>query len=306
MEDMKVLVTGSTGLVGTALVPALEAAGHEVLRLVRRVPRGPAEVHWDPAAGGLDPADLVGVEAAVHLAGENVGAGRWNPDRKARILASRRDGTALLARILAGLEPHPRVLVSASAVGIYGDRGDEALDEGSAPEPEGPEGSFLAEVCRHWEAATRPAEQAGIRVVRLRTGVVLSPDGGALGTMLLPFRLGLGGRVGSGAQFMSWVALPDVVRAFVFALEHDTLAGAVNLTAPHPVSNAAFTRTLGRVLGRPTIFPLPALVVRLVLGQMGQELLLSGAQVFPRALQRAGFRFQHPDLEDALRAVLGS
>ncbi len=243
---------------------------------------------------------LDGHDAAVHLAGEPI-VGRWTPAKKARILSSRSGGTRLLSCTLARLKQPPNVLVSASAVGFYGDRGDETLTEEAAP------GSgFLPQVVRAWEAATEPAQAAGIRVVHLRFGIVLSPTGGALPRMLLPFRLGLGGSVGSGRQFISWVALDDAVRAVTHAIEAAGLAGPVNVTSPHPVTNADFARTLGRVLRRPALCRVPACVIRLMLGEMGRELLLSSARAVPARLLASGFSFRHPDLEGALRQALSS
>jgi uncharacterized protein (TIGR01777 family) len=297
---MRVLVTGSSGLVGSALASQLEGDGHTVTRLVRSK-RGTGEdrVLWDPEAGTIDSASLEGLDAAVHLAGESIAAGRWTAARKARILESRTKGTQLLAEALAGLRERPKVLVSASAVGYYGDRGDESLREESAS------GSgFLADVCRQWEAAAAPAAQSGIRVVHPRFAMILSTAGGALQRLLLPFRLGLGGRLGSGKQFMSWVALDDVVGAICHALTHDDLQGPVNVVSPTPVRNDEFTKTLGRVLRRPTVFPLPAFAARLAFGQMADELLLTSQRVEPAKLIAGGYQFAFPDLEDALRHLL--
>lgn len=297
---LRVAVTGSTGLIGSALVPALRAAGHPVVRVVRSRPApGSGDVAWDPARGEIDAAGLEGVGAVVHLAGENVGK-PWTAEQKARIRGSREQGTRTLARALAGLRAPPRVLVSASAIGYYGDRGDETLDETASSG-----GGFLAEVCRVWEAEAQPARDRGIRVVHPRIGVVLSREGGALDRMLLPFRIGVGGRVGSGRQWMSWVALDDVVEAIRFALGRDTLEGPVNVTAPTPVSNEEFTRVLGRVLGRPAVLAVPAFALRLALGQMAEETVLVSQRAVPTRLTRSGFRFRYPELEGALRAVLG-
>lgn len=297
---MKVLVSGASGLVGSALVPILTTSGHEVVRLVRSEPRpGEAEVRWDPAAGHIDRDGLAGIDAVVHLAGETL-MGRWTSAKKQRIRDSRAKGTRLLAETLASLEQPPGVFVSASAVGYYGDRGEDELTE------ENPPGAgFLAEVCREWEAATQPAADKGIRVVNLRSGVVLSPAGGALAQLLLPFRLGLGGRVGSGNQYMSWIALDDEIGAIHHALMTDSLQGPVNLVSPNPVTNREFTKTLGRVLGRPTIFPLPAFAARLVLGEMADELLLASQRARPGRLQATGFQSRFPELEVALRHLLG-
>ncbi|MBI4323331.1 MAG: TIGR01777 family protein [Candidatus Omnitrophica bacterium] len=280
---MKILVSGSHGFLGSALVPFLIPRGHQVTRLVRP---------YDPAA-------LDGVEAVVHLAGENI-IGRWTPEKKTRIRDSRVNGTRVLAESLARLAPPPQVLVCASAVGYYGDRGEERLQEDS------PAGSgFLAEVCREWEAATLPAVQQGIRVVNLRIGMVLSPQGGALAKMFPAFRLGLGGCLGSGRQYLSWIALDDLLEAITFALAAPNLRGPVNAVAPTPVTNRAFTKTLGRLLGRPTLCPVPAFAARLVFGEMAQELLLASARVMPAALLASGFAFRYPDLDGALRHLVG-
>jgi uncharacterized protein (TIGR01777 family) len=297
---MRVAVTGATGLVGSALVPVLRAAGHRVDRVSRRPPAsGSTDVQWDPARGRLDPRALEGVDAVVHLAGESIAAARWSPAVKARIRRSRVDGTRLLAGALARLARRPRVLVSASAVGYYGDRGDAILTEESAPGA-----GFLPEVCRAWEAAADPARAAGLRVVHPRLGVVLAGQGGALPRMALPFRLGVGGVIGSGRQYWSWIGLADVIRIFELALEQEALVGPVNAVAPAPVTNRELTRALGRVLGRPTLVPLPGAAVRLLLGEMGQTLLLDSARVLPRRLEEASFRFRHPDVDGALRAAL--
>lgn len=294
-----IAVTGATGFVGRALVASLTRDGARVLRLVRRAP-GPGEAWWDPAAGRLDPAALEGVDGVVHLAGESIAAGRWTAERKRRIRDSRVEGTALLARALASLAAPPRVLVSASAVGIYGNRGDEILREDSPPGV-----GFLAEVGQAWEAAAAPAAAAGIRVVQPRLGIVLSPDGGALARLLLPFRLGVGGPLGSGAQWMSWLSLDDALGILRAALARDELAGPLNAVAPTPVTNEEFTRSLGAVLRRPTLFRVPAAALTLVLGEMAEAALLASQRAVPDALLRAGHRFQDPDLEPALRRLLG-
>jgi len=301
-RQLRVAVTGATGLVGSALVPALLAAGHRVDRVSRRRPAaGTTDIQWDPARGQLDPRALEGVDAVVHLAGETIAALRWTPAVKERIRRSRVDGTRLLAETLGRLTRRPRVLVAVSGVGYYGSRGDTPLTEESPP------GSgFLAEVCREWEAAADPARAVGIRVVHPRLGVVLAGQGGALPRMALPFRLGAGGVIGDGRQYWSWIELNDLVRVIELCLALETLAGPVNAVAPTPVTNREFTRVLGRALGRPTLVPLPALAARLLLGEMGQALLLDSARALPRRLERAGFRFRHPDLEDALRVALAS
>lgn len=296
----KIAVTGASGLVGRKLVEALRARGFAVLRLVRREPSGSDEARWDPSRGTIDEQALQGVTGAVHLAGDNVASGRWTEAKKERIRSSRVNGTELLSSALSALSPKPSVLVSASATGYYGVRGAEALDE-SAPAGTG----FLASVCEEWEAATAPAREAGIRVVNARIGIVLASEGGALAKMKIPFLLGVGGRVGDGTQYMSWITLDDLVAALVFALENDGLAGPVNMVSPTPVTNAVFTAALGRVLKRPTFLPVPKLALRLGAGaEMANEMLIGGARVMPSALQAQGFEWQHSEIEPALRAVL--
>jgi hypothetical protein len=293
---VKVLVTGSNGLIGSALIPAL-AEAHDVLRLTRSEPRGPGEFRWDPVAGRIDAAALDGVDAVVHLAGESV-AGRWTEGKKQRIRESRVRGTRLVAETAAAREPGPRVMVCASAIGYYGDRGDEPVTEDTPP-GEG----FLADVVQEWERAADPARATGMRVVHLRFGIVQSAAGGALRAQLPLFRLGLGGRVGSGRQYVSWVAIDDVVGAIGHALRSDRLAGAANVTAPDVVTNAAYASTLGRVLRRPAVLPAPAPAVRLMLGEFAGE-LLGGQHVIPQRLREDGFEFRYPELEGALRHVL--
>jgi len=295
---MKILVTGSTGFVGSALVTALTGTGHQVTRLVRK-PAATGEVRWDPAAGSIDAGGLEGHDAVVHLAGENI-AGRWTAAKKQRIRESRVIGTRLLAEALAKLSRRPRALICASAIGYYGDRGEEVLREESPPGK-----GFLAETCVEWEAAAKPAADAGLRLVHLRIGVVLHPAGGALKQMLLPFKLGAGGVIGSGRQYMSWIALDDLVGLFQHALANDSLRGPANAVAPNAVTNREFTKTLGKVLSRPTIFPMPAFAARLAFGEMADELLLSSARVEPARLAASGYRFAYPQLEPALRHLLG-
>jgi uncharacterized protein len=298
-KAMHVAVTGSRGLVGSALIPFLATGGHRVTRLVRGEPAGPDEVGWDPARGLADPSRLDGVDAVVHLAGENIAAGRWTPARKAEIRRSRVEGTRRLSEELARLVRPPKILISASAVGFYGDRGSEILTEDSQPG-----NGFLFEICQAWEAATGPASQAGIRVVNLRFGMVLSPAGGALQKMLPPFKLGLGGRIGSGAQFMSWIAIDDAVGAIHQALSTESLRGPVNAAAPTPVTNAEFTRTLARALRRPAFMPVPSFAARMAFGEMADALLLASARVIPVRLRESGYHFRFPELEGALRYLL--
>ncbi len=296
---MKVVVSGASGMIGSALLPELEGAGHEVIPLTRSEPAPEGSLSWDPSADKLDASSLEGVDAAVHLAGENI-MGRWTPEKKARIRDSRVQGTQLLARTLATLREKPKVMVCASAVGYYGDRGDEVLREDSSMGY-----GFLPQVVREWERAADAARTASVRVVNLRFGVILSPEGGALGTTLPIFKLGGGGRVGSGKQWWSWVAIDDVVGSILHALEADSLSGPVNLGSPNPLTNVRYTKVLGKVLGRPTIFPTPASAARVMLGQVADELLLASARMEPAKLKEAGYEFRYPELEGALRHLLG-
>lgn len=296
---MHVAVSGSRGLVGSALVPFLTMGGHRVTRLVRGAPANSDEAAWNPSRGLAEPSRFGGVAAVVHLAGENIAAGRWTPARKAGIRQSRVEGTRSLCESLARLAQPPKVFVSASAIGFYGDRGAQALTEES-----GSGSGFLPDVCREWEAATEPASQAGIRVVILRFGMVLSPAGGALQKMLPPFKLGLGGRIGSGDQFMSWIAIDDAVGAIHHALSVESLRGPVNAVAPTPVTNAGFTRTLARVLRRPAFMAVPSFAARMAFGEMADALLLASARVMPVRLRESGYHFRFPELEGALRHLL--
>ena len=299
---MRVAVSGSSGLIGSALCRSLEGDGHEVVRIVRpgRPPFGPTVV-WDLEQRTIDARGLVGVDAVVHLAGEPIGGKRWTAGQKAKVLESRRISTTLLAEALAGLDDGPRVLVSGSAIGYYGDRGDEVLTEVSSPQP----GQFLSEVCIAWEAAVAPAVDAGVRVVRTRSGIVLDRTGGALAKLLPLFRFGLGGRMGSGRQWMSWITLEDEVAALRFVVASGSALGPFNLVAPNPVTNAELAKTLGTVLGRPSVVPVPAFGPRLLLGrELADQLLFASQRVQPTALEAAGFEFGHRTLEPALRAVL--
>jgi hypothetical protein len=293
---MKILVTGSTGLIGSSLCAFLAAEGHRVLRMVRRRPAHEDEIFWDPPSGRLDPEALEGIGAVVHLAGENIAGGRWTEERKRRIRDSRTSGTRLLAQTMARLSNPPKTLVSVSAVGYYGDRQDAELTEESAPGT-----GFLADLCREWEKATEPAAERGIRVVIPRLGTVLSPRGGALALMLPVFRAGIGGRIGSGRQYMSWIALEDLVGVIHHAIQCDFLKGPVNAVSPNPVTNRVFAKTLGRVLSRPVLFALPSFAARLIFGEMAEEVLLASARVLPKRLLQSGYRFKYPELEAALR-----
>ena len=297
---MNVAVSGASGLIGAALVSSLEAQGHRAIRLVRRMPRPDEDaLRWDPSTGVLTPAGPSVADAVVHLAGDSILGLRWTAEKKRRIRESRTTATRLLVETLTRLTNPPAVLVCASGIGYYGSRGDEVLTEDSRPGT-----GFLADLARDWEAATATAIARGIRVVNLRLGVVLSARGGALATMLTPFRMGLGGVIGDGAQWMSWIALDDVIGAIRHALTTDALRGPVNTVAPAPVTNADFTRTLGRVLGRPTLIPLPAFAARLALGEMADELALVSQRVMPARLLASGFAFRRPTLKDTLRAAL--
>ena len=296
---MKVLISGSHGLVGKALISSLSSDGHEIVRLVRGTPSGPAEVEWHPNEGRIDAANLEGFDAVVHLAGESIASGRWTDEKKRAIRDSRVKGTALLSEALARLSRPPAVFLSASAIGYYGDRGDEVLTEKSAPGKD-----FLASVCVEWENATRAAIEKGIRTVHTRFGIILDAEEGALGKMLTPFRMGIGGRVGHGRQWMSWIAIEDVVNGLRFVIEDKTTSGPINFVAPNAVRNAEFTKSLGHVLSKPTLFPVPAFGVRLAFGEMGDALLLSSQRVEPRVLRERGFVFRWARLDEALRHLL--
>jgi uncharacterized protein len=301
---MRVLITGSSGLIGSALVPFLTSEGNSVTRLLRSPTSskagGGSEIVWNPGGSSTASSKLEGFDAVIHLAGENIAEGRWTEAKKARIRESRTKPTRALSEALAKLNNPPRTLVSASAVGYYGDRGDEILREGSAP------GSgYLPEVCLGWEGATASAVQKGIRVVHLRCGVVLATTGGALAKMLPPFRMGVGGKVGDGKQYMSWIALDDVMGAIHHVLITDRLIGPVNAVTPNPATNSEFTKTLGRVLSRPTLFPVPAAAARIAFGEMADALLLASARVMPARLVETGYQFRYPELEGALRHLLG-
>lgn len=296
---MKVLVTGATGLVGSELVPFLSRQGHDVYRLTRSKPREANDISWDPLRGQIPKARIEGSEVIIHLAGENIAARRWNAKFKEQLRQSRIEGTRLLCESLAALETKPKTLICASATGFYGDRGTDWLNETSAPGM-----GFLPDLCREWEAACKPAIAGGIRVVNLRIGVVLSGKGGALTKMLTPFRLGAGGVMGSGNQYWSWITVDDLIGVIDFCIQHEKLVGPINATTPSPVTNYEFTKTLGSVLGRPTIFPMPALVARALMGEMADALLLASGRVMPNRLSESGYRFLYPSLEPALKHLL--
>lgn len=297
---MRILVTGASGLVGTRLVPLLQSHGHEMVTVSRRSSLEPSQRHWDfvsPCPAGL----LDGVDSIIHLAGENIGDGRWTAGKKARIRDSRVIGTSLLSEAIAASRRPIQTLICASAVGFYGDRRETELTEDSSPGV-----GFLPDVCREWEMATSPASSSGVRVVNLRLGVILSRAGGALAKMLLPFQCCVGGIVGTGRQYWSWLTVDDAVSMFHFALKNKSLRGPVNAVSPQPVTNYEFTKALGHVLHRPTIFPLPAFVARLVLGEMANDLILGSTRVLPKQLEAAGYQFLHPTIEHGLTAMIQS
>lgn len=299
---LTVAISGASGLIGTHLTHFLTTGGHRVLPMVRKESEvRDGAIYWNPYTGEIDAQGLTEADAVVHLAGASIAGSRWTDDRKKIIRESRTKGTRLIAETLAGLRDGPRVLIQSSGVHFYGDRGDERLDEGSSPGKDG----FLTGVVQAWESASAPAERAGIRVVRLRQGVVITPEGGALEQMLLPFKMGMGGRLGSGKQYFSWIDLDDLLGLILHALFDETLKGPVNATAPNPVTNAAFTDALGRVLSRPTVLPVPALALRAAFGQMGKEALLEGQRVIPSAMEKRGFRWYYEGVEDSLRFQLG-
>jgi len=297
---MRIAVTGSSGLIGSALVPHLRAAGHEVQRVVRRASSAPDEITWDPAKGTIDLATLNGVDGVVHLAGAGVGDHRWSDDYKREILNSRVDSTNTIVSAMQQVEHRPRVLVSASAIGWYGDTGDRIVDE-TAPAGTG----FLADVVHAWEGASQVAVESGIRVVNPRTGLVVAKSGGAWARMFPLFKLGLGGKLGNGKQYWSWISLRDEVCALQFLLEQEHLSGAVNLTGPTPVTNAEVTSVMGHVLGRPTLLPAPAFALKAALGEFSTE-VLGSTRVVPAVLEQAQFRFQDSTIESAIRTALDS
>ncbi|MCU0304251.1 MAG: TIGR01777 family oxidoreductase [Thermoanaerobaculales bacterium] len=297
---MKIIVSGASGFVGSTLVAGLRRHGHEVATLVRRAPADPTELRWDPAAGELDPAALAGADAVVNLNGRSISSGRWTPNIKDELRSSRLDSTRTLVRAMAGADPAPPLLVNASATGFYGDRGDEPLDESSPPGR-----GFLAELCREWEAAALEATTGGARVVLLRLGMVLGSGGGALERMLTPFKLGVGGPIGSGRQFWPWIAIDDVVGAVEHLLGRGDVEGPVNLVAPGEATSRGFARALGEHLDRPAVMPAPAFAVRLGLGEMADALLLASSRVRPAVLETSGYRFRAPALADAFHTIIG-
>jgi len=292
---MRILITGASGLIGTALQRSFDEIGHELLLASRKEAKDSQHIQWDVEKGFSEPERLEGIDAVVHLAGEGVFGLSWSDAKKKAIRDSRVDGTRSVVEAISKLKARPNVLVAASAIGFYGDRGDEEMTESSAAGD-----TFLAEVSKEWESEARRAEDAGIRTVLLRTGIILSKDGGALGTMLLPFKLGIGGVVGSGKQWMSWISIDDHIRVINYAIENENVRGAVNSVSPNPVTNGEFTKTLGEVLYRPTILPLPSFAVNMVFGEMGDALLLASTRVVPKRLEDAGFEFKYPELKTAI------
>jgi len=298
VSEMKIVIAGASGLVGSAFIPSLEADGNEVTRMVRDSPKA-NEIEWHPNQDEIDPAKLDGFDAVVNLAGESIAEGRWTDEKKKKIHDSRVHGTHLLSEAMAKLSTRPRVFLCASATGIYGDRGDDILDEQSESG-----GGFLAGVCREWEKATEPAANAGVRVVNLRFGPIVARHGGLLEKMLTPFKMGLGGKVGSGKQYISWVAIDDVVDIMRLALNDESVRGPLNVVSPNPVTNEAFTKALGNALNRPTALAMPAFAARLAFGEMADEMLLVSQRVIPKRLTSAGFKFQCPQLRNALDKYL--
>lgn len=296
---MKVLIAGASGLVGSALIPELEAEGDTITRLVRTSP-GAGELEWHPNNDQINPAAVEGFDAIINLAGENIAGGRWTDELKKKIHDSRIYSTHLLSETIAKLKQKPKVFLCASATGIYGDRGEEILDEQSDSG-----GGFLAGLCREWEQATEPASAAGVRTVNLRFGPILAREGGMLAKLLTPFKMGMGGKVGSGRQFVSWVAIEDAISAIKLALHSEAIRGPLNIVSPNPVTNEIFTKTLGHVLGRPTALAMPAFAVRLAFGEMADEMLLASQKVMPKKLNDLGYEFQQPELEGALKKHLG-
>jgi uncharacterized protein (TIGR01777 family) len=296
---MKILITGASGLIGNALQKTFREKGYEMLLATRQEAKDARHVQWDVRRGFTEHEKLEGLDAVIHLAGESISGLRWTDEKKNAIRDSRVNGTRTVVEAISRLKDRPKVLIAASAIGFYGDRGDDEMTESSTAGD-----TFLADVSREWESEARRAEDAGVRTVLLRTGIVLSKDGGALATMLLPFKMGVGGVVGSGKQWMSWISLDDQIRVINYALDNENIRGALNSVAPHPVTNQEFTKTLGEVLYRPTILPLPEFAVSMVFGEMGDALLLASTKVLPKRLEDAGFSFEYPDLKGALEHAL--
>ncbi len=299
-NPQNIAISGASGLVGSALIPFFTTGGHKVSRLVRRPVENENEVSWNPWTGKLDPSDLEGIDIVINLSGTNIGEGRWTEKRKREIIDSRVKTTELLSKTIAKLKQPPKVMICASATGYYGDCGCEITTESSES------GScFISQVCQQWEDATAPARDKGIRVVFLRIGITLSPQGGALNKMLMPFKLGMGGKFGSGEQYMSWITIDDLLGSIYHVINDESLDGPVNLVSSNPVTNCKFTKTLGKVLVRPTPFALPKTLLKTIFGQMGEEILVSGVRVMPEKLMKSGYNFRHPDLETGLRHLLG-
>ena len=298
---LNILISGASGLLGSTLIPFLKTGGHTVLQLVRRPPNKKiGEIRWDPANGTIDLDDTETIDAVIHLSGENIGEGHWSPEKKKRIIDSRVQSTRLIAETISKMKNPPRVFLSASAIGFYGDRGDILVDESATVGND-----FISDVCRMWEESTEAAVQAGIRTASLRIGIVLSPQGGALGKLLLPFTLGIGGKIATGRQYMSWISIDDTIGAIHHALFDDKISGPVNLISPNPATNQTFTETLAKVLSRPAYFRVPKFAIETVFGEMGRETILSSTRVKPVVLSETGYAFRHPDLEGALRHLLG-
>ncbi len=298
---MTILISGGSGLIGASLIPYLTTGGHRVVRLVRRQPRlGQDEIFWDPSAGRLDAKRLGDIDAVIHLSGENIGQGRWTAEKKRKIIESRTKTTALLSETIAALPHPPKVFASASAIGYYGNRGDAVMTEADDPGDD-----FISDVCRKWENAAAPVQDNGIRTVFLRIGIVLTPAGGALKKLLIPFRMGLGGKIGDGDQYMSWISMNDAISAIRYCIATPDIEGPVNIVSPNSIANRELAATLGRVLSRPARFPVPKQAIEMAFGEMGRETVLSSARVLPARLTHTGYRFRHPDLETALRHVLG-
>ncbi len=300
-HPLTILISGASGLIGSSLIPFLTTGGHRVVQLVRKYPlTNNEDVFWDPSSGILDPGDLGKIDAVVHLSGENIGQGIWTQEKKKRIIESRVNGTHLISKTIAGLKDPPDVLICASAIGYYGNRGNQLLIE-----EDGPGDDFISDVCVKWEKAAEPAQQKGIRTVFMRIGVVLAPQGGALAKLMLPFKAGLGGKIGAGGQYMSWVSIDDVTGAIYHAFYNKDIRGPVNVVAPFPVTNLEFTKTLGKLFKRPTVFSVPSQAIKLAFGEMGKEILLSSTNVKPQKLIDAGYTFRYPDLEKVLSQTLG-